>query len=279
MSTANAFRLVNSGGEHCAANVIERTRPSLSESLVISINLIQENCAVNRFRTVFHDRHVVLPVIHVATLEQAIRNAQIAQQAGANGVFLINHGSSVQELLQIHAEVAARFPGYWIGVNCLGLCPDATFCGFTNFPDGVWVDNAQIHEDRQTQADAQAVLNIQKQQGWNGLYFGGVAFKYQRAVKDLAGAAKIATGYMDVVTTSGPGTGKAAMPEKIRVMKEAMGDHPLAIASGVTPENIFEYLPFADCFLVATGISQSFDELDLAKVRSLVERVRSYRRS
>jgi hypothetical protein len=36
------------------------------------------------------------------------------------------------------------------------------------------------------------------------------------------------------------------------------------------------YLAIADCFLVATGISLSFTELDPARVRSLVERVRAF---
>ena len=56
-------------------------------------------------------------------------------------------------------------------------------------------------------------------------------------------------------------------------MKEAVGDFPLAIASGITPENVADYLDVADCFLVATGISRSFTELDPAKVRSLSEQV------
>lgn len=79
---------------------------------------------------------------------------------------------------------------------------------------------------------------------------------------------------MDVVTTSGPGTGKAAAVEKIRTMKEALGDFPLAIASGITPENVSDYLPYADCFLVATGISRNFEQLDPARTHALVEAVR-----
>jgi predicted TIM-barrel enzyme len=55
-----------------------------------------------------------------------------------------------------------------------------------------------------------------------------------------------------------------------------LGEAPLGIASGITPENVEEYLPLADCFLVATGIIRSFSQLDLTRVRLLIERVRSY---
>jgi predicted TIM-barrel enzyme len=51
---------------------------------------------------------------------------------------------------------------------------------------------------------------------------------------------------------------------------------PLAIASGITPENVGDYLDVADCFLVATGISRSFTELEPSRVRRLIERVRDY---
>ena len=53
-------------------------------------------------------------------------------------------------------------------------------------------------------------------------------------------------------------------------MKHAIGDSPLAIASGITLENVSQYLPIADCFLVATGISESFFELDPVRTRELV---------
>nr|NIN71503.1 hypothetical protein [Gemmatimonadota bacterium]NIO31186.1 hypothetical protein [Gemmatimonadota bacterium] len=56
----------------------------------------------------------------------------------------------------------------------------------------------------------------------------------------------------------------------------AVGGFPLAIASGITPENVGDYLDVADCFLVATGISSSFTELDPVKVRSLIEQVGAY---
>ncbi len=52
--------------------------------------------------------HVVLPVIHVETCSQAVRNAEIARTAGGNGVFLINHGISHRELLDIARTVATE---------------------------------------------------------------------------------------------------------------------------------------------------------------------------
>ena len=229
----------------------------------------------SKFCQQFSPRHVILPVIHVVDRAQAERNAHIAHDAGADGVFLINHDIASSVLLEVYAVLTAVFPHWWLGVNCLDLDAAATFAAVPPSMAGVWVDNAEIDETRAAQPAAERVQQAQQQHGWNGLYFGGVAFKYQREVADLGVAAQTAVAYMDVVTTSGPGTGHAASVAKIRTMKQAIGSHPLAIASGITPENVGDYLPYADCFLVATGISHRFDQFDPARVQALVQRIRS----
>jgi hypothetical protein len=231
---------------------------------------------MSHFRHVFSRLHAVLPVIHVSSAGQSLRNTRIARDAGSDGVFLINHGMAAEELLAIHDTVADADRGFWIGVNCLGLAAHEVFGLVSREVGGVWSDSAGIEEGTSKQTYADSVVAARHGRAQSCLYFGGVAFKYQRPVDDLEWVCRIAADYMDVVTTSGPGTGHAADVEKIRRMRRALGAAPLAIASGITPENVAEYLPYADAFLVATGISRSFTELDPARVRDLVVRVRSF---
>ena len=230
---------------------------------------------MTKLRETFTNQHVVLPVIHVESGEQAFRNTRVARESGADGVFLINHGMSPERLLEIFAVVHAAHPDWWLGVNCLGLSASSTFNAVPPEVAGIWVDNAEIDERAPDQPATDSIASARRKSGWGGLYFGGVAFKYQRHVRELAVAARTASRYMDVVTTSGPGTGREAHRDKIEMMKQAIGDFPLAIASGVTPENVNDYLDVADCFLVATGISETFSELNPALVRELVQNVRS----
>jgi predicted TIM-barrel enzyme len=58
-------------------------------------------------------------------------------------------------------------------------------------------------------------------------------------------------------------------------MRGGAGDALLGIASGITPENVKSYMPYANCFLVASGIGSSWSELDPARVRMLVQAVKS----
>jgi len=221
--------------------------------------------------------HKIYPVIHVQNTEQAIRNTLIAKDAKCDGVFLINHAIRPEKLVQIHAEVTTKIPDWWIGINCLGWTPDDIIRRATPEMNGIWVDNAGVDERTKGIGYPSIIKDLRKKVKWEGLYFGGVAFKYQRPVEDLETACKLAKDYMDVVTTSGPGTAQEADVNKIARMHKALGDFPLAIASGITIDNIENYLDKATHFLVASGINETWDDLNPTLVRQLVNKVRNYK--
>ncbi len=231
---------------------------------------------MDEFQKVFKNRHAILPVVHAKDLKQVVSNIAVAREAGADGVFLINHRISYLELLYIYEFASAKFPDFWMGVNFLDLTPLGVFEMIFKKGirvRGIWTDNAQIDEFGNCQDEPEDIKMYIRIYNWKGLYFGGVAFKYQREVKEIEKAARIAMHYMDVITTSGPATGEPAEIEKIRRMKSVIGRKPLAIASGITPENARNYL-MADCFLVATGISWDFANFNPEKLSLLVKTVR-----
>lgn len=235
---------------------------------------------MNRIEEVFGVSHVLLPVVHPIGREEAFESIRVAHDAGVKGVFLIDQGMGEAAVLQLIVEVRARFPALWVGVNLLGRSPadalDVALQGCAGRIDGIWSDNAGVDE-RATTETAERFVAARRAHGWNGLYFGGVAFKYQReiAFADLGRTAAVAAPYMDVICTSGPGTGKAADAEKLRAMRDGLGETALALASGVTAENVHMYLPYAQAFLVGTGIEAQFGVIDGAKVAALLRAMQS----
>jgi predicted TIM-barrel enzyme len=236
---------------------------------------------VNRIAEVFGTSHVLLPVIHPISRDAAIEASRVAHTCGVKGVFLIDQGMHERNVLQLAREVRDRWPSLWIGLNLLTRTPaDALSsalktCGFV---DGIWSDNAGIDErgsdHPRAHPRAQCFVDTQRATSWNGLYFGGVAFKYQREVAsaDLARAAALATPYMDVLCTSGPGTGHAADVEKVRDLRVGLGNrHAMALASGITPENVQIYMPYVQAFLVGTGIEESLGVFDPEKIEALLK--------
>lgn len=231
----------------------------------------------------------MFPVIHVVDAEQIAINVQIARDAGSPGVFLINHDFHYKEFLPLIRETRSRFPDYWIGVNFLAVTGKQAFpilaeLGHAGSPvDAYWADDARIDEQAATDAQTEAaeILEIKKSCGWGGMYFGGTAFKKQREVapKDYAQSARIASDYMDVVTTSGIATGHSADLGKINTFREACEETPIALASGITPENVQDYLPFIDATLVATGINKEDDfyNIDPSRLNKLLQVAASQR--
>ena len=235
---------------------------------------------------------VVLPVIHVIDFEQTQRNIDVVIDEGAPGCFLINHDFGIDEFLPIIKKVRENYPTLWFGVNFLGESADRAIPILDDLQevhdcdvDAYWADNARIDESAklEDQIEAAETSEIQISSDWQGLYFGGVAFKKQREVdfEDLSRAAEIAANYLDIIVTSGEATGTAAPIDKIREIRSGSDQTAVALASGVTPENFDRYRDFIDATLVATGINYpgDFYNIDPLRLRMLLEAAREPSRS
>lgn len=208
------------------------------------------------------------PVVHVSHIDQAIEQTALAQEAGADGVYLIagapdlKKGWDTQEranLLETYRRVREAAPDFFIGLNMLGYSSAGAFVKLLReneqsgleLPDGLWVDDAWEH------ASVTKIIRERYPKLGGISYLGGVAFKYTPSYTErpraAAREARDLEPYVDVVTTSGPGTGSAAPTGKLAAMKHAI-EKPLAVASGVTVDNIEEFTPYVDQVLVASGI-------------------------
>jgi len=227
----------------------------------------------------------VFAVIHVQNQSQAYSNLRIAEDTGCDGAFLISHGEvAPDELWDIYFHLR-RISRLTLGINQLGY--PTSLCFSDAYARGrreglrvpmIWADNYKLTHEGQSLPD---VVRDYKQRVLRDppLYFGGVAFKHQPEEHltgpELAREAIQACGHVDVLTTSGIRTGTAPDIEKIRTMREAVGTRAkLAIASGITPENVGEFLPYADAFLVSTGISRDFYNLDPLKTHRLTRQTK-----
>lgn len=211
----------------------------------------------NALWKVFGRPRVFLPVIHPVSRKTALDSIQTAVSCGADGIFLINQGMTSSEVLAFIPEVRRRHEHLWMGVNLLDFEPEDVISLVAHLPvGGIWSDDADIDERSEAQPAGERFRQARQKHEWTGLYFGGVAFKYQRPVDDafLPDAARNARPWMDVITSSGPGTGHAAPAGKAKALRAGAGAQPLALASGISPENIADFLPYVDVYLAATEI-------------------------
>ena len=233
-----------------------------------------------RFVNVFGNRVAVLPVIHAKDERQVRSQVELCVQAGAAGCWLINHNAHWRSLFSWGLAAKKDRPNFWIGLNCLDLNAYRAVVEVPQVFDGVWSDDGSVCDPfaddgtslRQAEDVAREVAARRRKQP-AFLYFGGVAFKGQARVRNLPATFSVARKLIDVPTTSGDATGKAPTVLKVSEAKRAVGCCPLALASGVTVENVLSFVPYVLAFLVATGVSRDFHHLDAGRLTRLIELV------
>ena len=98
-----------------------------------------------------------------------------------------------------------------------------------------------------------------------------MAFKYQQFDPNPAQAARLAWSLGMIPTTSGARTGEPPQATKLQQMKEG-ATYPLAVASGLSPDNIGELAPWIEHALVATGVSVDFHHFDPRQLKEFRDR-------
>lgn len=211
----------------------------------------------------------VWPVIHLSTPEVALANARVARDCGCTGVFVISMDGRDEAVDPAAQLIRSKVLGLRVGVNYLGLAaPKALARSLAAGFDATWSDAPGVRSD-EVQPKAYAVEQLLQAHPAH-LFFGSVAFKYQQPDPDPARAAQLAHQLGMIATTSGEATGVAPPARKLARMRAALGDAPLALASGVTPDNAYELGRFLTHVLVATGVSRSYHEFDEYLLRELV---------
>lgn len=204
----------------------------------------------------------LIPVIHMVTINQVMTNVKICTDNGIKKVFLINHHVDVEDLLKCAIMVKVKYPELWVGVNMLGVPATEAIAKKLTDIDGLWCDESLSRED------------IVNHKVFEGLIFSGLAFKYQPQPEDLAYACKEAIRANVVATTSGPATGKAADIEKMKLISHYIGNNPMAIASGVSIDNVNDYIGLVDYLLVASSITSKGEMIFEDKLKELIEAIK-----
>lgn len=219
----------------------------------------------------------IIPVIHVVDYDQTMYNVEMCRDNGVSDIFLIDHYISDSKTSLLKLERCIRSiktnikPEIKIGVNYLQLDTiEAMTEAFRLYVDYIWADRSYIEPKTLDMAN-KIFDKFNHTEKHTSLYFGCVAFKYQRPVKNLEWTCKTACDYMDVITTSGDGTGKPPSLEKIKSMRNYIGDKPLAIASGITPENKNIFNDLVEYMLVASSITDKSERLIESRLKAILK--------
>lgn len=200
----------------------------------------------------------LIPVIHMININQVMTNVQTCVKNDVRKVFIINHEVDANSLLECAELVKKKYPTLWVGVNILGEPAEDLILRNLNV-DGIWCDET---------------IKPEFTRKYKGMLFGGLAFKYQPQPKDLKASCEESIKTTDVSTTSGVGTGREADITKIMDIRKYLGEHPMAIASGVNNDNISSYIGIVNYLLVASSITSRSEMIYEDKLIELLNKIR-----
>lgn len=214
----------------------------------------------------------IYPVVHVESVETTLSEVSKVLDFPIGGVFLIDHDRNDRRLLECTRAVASTHPELFLGVNFMSRSYEEISALLTG-EFGQSVPVAAIWSDRVPALEFGGDPSNRPRPASGIIHFGAVAFKSQPFVplEQLGELASRARAHVDVVTTSGPGTGRPLELDRLRALHEGLTGHQLAVASGVTPENVRSYRPLVDHALVATGIHGGDHLFDVSKIAALFE--------
>lgn len=213
----------------------------------------------------------IYPVIHHLDAATTQAQAGLAARCGAHGVFLINHDPHVHDevLVELGLHIRRELPGLRVGVNMLHApVLHAARAVLEAGLDMVWGDDCGVSSAGLTPRGEALRQFAAANPGVE--VFASVAFKYRphEPLPGLAADTARLAGFTPV--TSGSATGRAPDLLKIEQMSRS-GELPLAVASGMTPENVVDYARLLSAILVATGVSVDEHHFDAARLRQLVQ--------
>ncbi|MGE0331798.1 MAG: hypothetical protein AB7P37_14040 [Ramlibacter sp.] len=219
-------------------------------------------------------------VIHHRDADTTLSQAQLALACGADGVFLISHTGGDAAL----PTLGATLNDCWATVRSTrDETPSVGLCLLTYSPgqamdaaaaagvNALWVGASGIASSG-IDDTGRALCEAMRRHPQIAV-FAGVAFKYQGEEPDPAAAARVATSLGMIPTTSGAATGSAPALAKIEAMSRAVGGR-LAVASGMTIDNVADFAPLVSDILVSTGVSRDEYTLNEGKLRAFVARAR-----
>jgi len=216
------------------------------------------------------NKRQLIPVIHHRDVITTLYNAEIAAKVGCEYVSLIQMEGRDNLLDEAFRAIRKDFPDLKAIINRLSLDPSVSYLVNRSLgANGTWADKCGVHGEFLSQESSAIATEIVLSP--NHKFFGGVAFKYQEHEKYPELAAKTAYDLGFIPTTSGLQTGSAPDIDKIKCMANALPERILAVASGITPENVTDFAPYVNYYFVATGISRDFYHFDFDKVNKLQE--------
>lgn len=239
------------------------------------------------FLACFKEVKPIMAMLHLKgddpheVMERVKRELDIYMEEGVDAVIIEDYFGTYGDMRRALEYISSEKFDIVYGVNCLNV--DAMGFELAREFDASFVqlDSVVGHVKPRDEESIEAFLGLSRKR-YQGYVLGGVRFKYQPVLSEhtLEEDLAIAKTRCDAVAVTQDATGQETSMEKIKSFRAGLGDFPLIVAAGVTPENARESLLIADGAVVGSYFKDTYHddgEVSAEHVRSLMGAVREIR--
>lgn len=241
----------------------------------------------NDFLQLFHEPKPILGMLHLKgdsdqdVWERMKREVDIYVNGGLDAVIVENYFGRYHHMEQALDYVRSLKLDIPYGVNCLNVDAMGFELAQKYRASFVQLDSVIGHVKPRDEETIKAFLELYRNR-CHVQVLGGVRFKYQPVLSENSVETDLvlAKERCDAVCVTGDATGAVTPLEKIRLFRKTLGDFPLIVGAGMTPENMREQMEYADGAIVGSYFKhnhQDSGEVSAEHVKQVVDAVRAVR--
>ena len=239
------------------------------------------------FLDLFKERKPIMAMLHLKGEtpheidERVKREVDLYVNGGVSAVIVENYFGTYDDMVRALEYVRAQELPIPYGINCLNCDPMGFELAMNYGGSFVQLDSVVGHVKPRDEASIAAFLNLYRSR-FAGKVLGGVRFKYQPMLSEntVEEDLVISKGRCDAVCVTQDATGQETSMDKIEQFRAALGDFPLIVGAGVTPENAHKSLAVADGAIVGSYFKDTYkDDGDVSAehIAALMAAVREIR--
>jgi len=237
----------------------------------------------------FNNVKPVIGVIHAKgssdadVHERALREIDVYINNDVDGIMVETYFGNYYQVEAVLRYLEAADLGHPYGVNCLNF--DAMGFELANRYkcQFLQVDSVVGHVVPRDEASLDAFFKLYRSKCMARV-MGGVRFKYQPVLSynSVEEDLRIGMTRCDAICVTQDATGQETSLEKIKLFRDVIGDFPLFVCAGVTPENACSQLRYTDGAVVGSYFKDNYKDdgnVSAEHVAALMSVVKDYRKS
>ena len=240
-----------------------------------------------KLRQVFGTDKPIIGMLHLRGYgreeKMAIAREEIAMmyESGVDAVLAENYFGSTNDVIAALEILKSEYGDRVYGVNILGDFEESCRLAHLYGAKFMQVDSICGHlEPRKDEKYAEMIARVREK--YPVFVLGGVRFKYQPVLSGRSLEQDLAIGMTrcDAIVVTGEGTGMDTDIGKIGEFRSFMGDFPLIVGAGMTPESVADQLAVADGGIVGSYFKQdgqAHQPMEEARVMRFMDAVRAVR--